>query len=171
MLGPRTFRLVLRPPESVRFISELGAGFSAGEGPRGAVRKAPGTKPRGNLSAQHLSLNCGSASHHEVAHCRIAFVWAVGLHGDSLAALRSVRRTQFRRLSFTAFCSRSSGSRYARRMHRHVLVLSTSRASIGHACSHSGEYGNHRNLDRAFFNGSSAVPGNISAPARIVISS
>ena len=108
-------------------------------------------------------LNGGSPSQNEVVRCLMAFVWAVGLHGNSLAALRSVRRPVFWWLFFSAHRWQSSGP-HSRRLQRHVLVLSFSRASIGNPCSASGEYGNHRNLDRPVSTCSVAAPVNISPP-------
>ena len=114
-------------------------------------------------SCATLSLKGGSPSQNEVVRCCMAFVSVVGLHGNSLAALRSVRRTIFCWLLFTAL--RASGSRYARRVQRHVLVLSFSGACTGDPCSGFGAYGNHRNLDCTLFTRSGAALVNISPPA------
>jgi hypothetical protein len=133
--------------------------------PNRRYSKATRNRAADDSVAQRLSLKGGSPSQNEVVRCCMAFVCAVGLHGNSLAALRSLRRTIFCRLFFTARHCRSSGSRYARRVQRHVLVLSFSGASTGNPCSGFGAYGNHGHLDCTLFTRSGAAPVNISPPA------
>jgi hypothetical protein len=54
---------------------------------------------------------------------------------------------------------------YARRVQRHVLVLSVSGASTGNSCSGPGKSNNHRNLDRTPLTRSGATPVHLSTPA------
>jgi hypothetical protein len=133
--------------------------------PNRRYSKAIRNRAANDSVAQRLSSKSDSPSQNEVVRRGMAFVFAVGLHGNSLAALRSVRRTIFCRLFFTARHCRASGSRYARRVQRHVLVLSLSGATTGNPCSGFGAYGNHRNLDCTLFTRSGAAPVNISPPA------
>jgi hypothetical protein len=101
-----------------------------------------------------------SRSHNKIVLGGMAPVCAVTGLGNSFAALRSVRRPVFRRIVITTPRRRSSGSRHARRLQRHVLMLFVPGYSRGRPWPGSGESGNRRYLDRSVFARSGAAPGN-----------